>query len=48
MWKPSTSIAAYSKAPIDEGLEQALTEYVHRRKLEAKYPLTNQPLEKLA
>jgi trimethylamine--corrinoid protein Co-methyltransferase len=42
------SIAAYSKPPIDEGLEQALTEYVHRRKLEAKYPLTNQPLEKVA
>lgn len=41
-------IAAYSKPAIDEGLEQALTEYVNRRKLAEKRPLTNQPLEKVA
>ena len=41
-------MSAYSKPPIDQGLEQALTDYVNRRKLEEKYRLTNQPLEKVA
>ena len=41
-------IAAYNKPPIDQGLEQALTEYVNRRKLEEKLHVTDQPLEKVA
>jgi len=41
-------LAAYSKPPIDEGLEQALAEYVNRRKAEAKLHLTDRPLEKVA
>jgi len=41
-------IAAYSKPPIDQGLDQALTEYVNRRKVEAKPHWADQPLEKVA
>ncbi|UCD78666.1 MAG: trimethylamine methyltransferase family protein [Desulfobacterales bacterium] len=41
-------IAAYRKPPIDEGLEQALAEYVNRRKVEGKRYSADQPLEKVA
>jgi len=41
-------LSAYSKPPIDEGLEQALTDYVNRRKLEEKRRSTIEPLEKVA
>jgi len=41
-------MAAYSKPPIDEGLEKALAEYVNRRKAEEKFHLTDRPLEKVA
>jgi trimethylamine:corrinoid methyltransferase-like protein len=41
-------MAAYSKPPIDQGLEQALTEYVNRRKVEAKLHSTDLPLKKVA
>jgi trimethylamine:corrinoid methyltransferase-like protein len=41
-------LAAYSKPPIDEGLEKALAEYVNRGEVEEKSRLTIQPLEKVA